>query len=317
MIQVHRCPVCDSVGLRRLKTYTFKRPKKSTGGDSRHREDRARQCLEIFFNEIVQGSDTCDMAVDMCPTCGFVFANPKLTAGDIEAKYRAIEKLEAASPHAPAIRTTERSRRIERLVSSCSGPSVGLRVLDYGGAEGNNLEPFAYRNSCFVVDFIEYQLPEGVGYLGRDLTDLEADERFDLILLCHVLEHAAEPTDLVRSLASLLAPGGFLYVEVPMGVATEWRRIREPLTHFNYFSEQSLARCIRESGLSLLHVSTEYQWVARSRSWCVNVICMKGNHGAPEVASVKSTRRSMLTPGYYLPAVLGYLGRHLRTLRSS
>ncbi len=51
-------------------------------------------------------------------------------------------------------------------------------------------------------------------YLG-DLATAVGSERADLIVVKHVLEHLADPNAMVRVCASLLSPGGVLYLSFP------------------------------------------------------------------------------------------------------
>src|ERR1700704_3863666 len=52
-----------------------------------------------------------------------------------------------------------------------------------------------------------------------DLTSLEfgdiPDERYDVILMAHVIEHLVNGDDVVRALVRKLRPGGFMYLEFP------------------------------------------------------------------------------------------------------
>ncbi len=317
MIEIETCPVCGSPGLRGLKQHTFRKPPARSSGGGGAGADRVRDCLEIFFDRVAPGCDSVAFSVDLCLSCGFIFSNPRFTAEEIEEKYRAITESGTGAVRVQPREIFERSRRIERLLSPYRRGEEKSRVLDYGGAEGYNLLAFRHRDTCFVVDMVERGLPPGVGYLGKDLSDLDPGWRFDLILLCHVLEHVPEPTELIRGLASFLAEGGLLYIEVPLGVASEWRRIREPLTHVNYFSEQSLARCAGEPGLSIVWVSTDYQVVTGQKSWCINLVCRKEGSGGLGSARVRSTRRQAMTPRYYVPAVYRNLKRRIEGLRPS
>lgn len=118
---------------------------------------------------------------------------------------------------------------------------------------------------------MKYDCPKAIGYLGRDVSDLQTDEVFDVILLCHTLEHAIEPMRMISDLSSHLAEAGLLYVEVPLGCWKEWKSLNEPLTHVNFFSEESIFKCLSSTGLNIIHLSTAYQWVTHGKMWCINI----------------------------------------------
>jgi len=167
-------------------------------------------------------------------------------------------------------------------------------VLDYGGQEGYNLASFAQTgNSCFVLDYLRFDHPDGISYLGRDTGDLLAQDRFDVILVCHTLEHLVNPVELLSDLGSRLTDGGAMYVEVPLGCWREYRSISDPITHVNFFSEQSLAGCLSRAGLRTVKLSTDYQWVTHARNWCVNAVGRRGNGPALAPASTSSQMRAI------------------------
>jgi SAM-dependent methyltransferase len=88
------------------------------------------------------------------------------------------------------------------------------RVLDYGGDSGQFM-PDGIGNQRDVFEVSDAAPIPGVRRLSEE-NQLEANG-YDLVLLNHVLEHAADPADLLRRVAWLMKPGtGLLHVEVPL-----------------------------------------------------------------------------------------------------
>lgn len=113
-----------------------------------------------------------------------------------------------------------------------------------------------------VLDYVRLdEYPAGVRYAGRDFDDLQPGKRFGAILICHVLEHAVRPLELVSRAAEHLSDVGVVYIEVPLVAFREWRRLSEPLTHVRFFSEESVFNLARLAGLNVFSLSTDYQWV--------------------------------------------------------
>jgi SAM-dependent methyltransferase len=84
-------------------------------------------------------------------------------------------------------------------------------VLDYGGDRGQLMLGGPGRHySVFDISGVE---PEP-GVTGLSATSL-SDQKFDLVLLCEVLEHVSEPMQVLRDVLNHLKPGGFLYITVP------------------------------------------------------------------------------------------------------
>jgi SAM-dependent methyltransferase len=122
-------------------------------------------------------------------------------------------------------------------------------ILDYGGADGRLMQAFLQPGrSCALVDYTPQAIP-GVVKLADTLESLPAGRNFDLIVCSHVIEHVAEPLQVVQSLSRRLRPEGALYVEVPMEI---WRKPpwqREPVTHINFFTPNSLWNLLHLAGL--------------------------------------------------------------------
>lgn len=85
--------------------------------------------------------------------------------------------------------------------------------------------------------------------------DRAALGRFEAITLNKVLEHVENPLDMLRAVVPLLAPGGFLYIEVPDGEAASAEgpgREEFFIEHHHVFSAASLAMMVERAGFTLL-----------------------------------------------------------------
>jgi|GEM_PF-1006392 len=293
MIDTKECPICKSNKLQVLKKYSYVFPKaKESASLKYYYEER----LKIFFDKILKDGSPAKFNVCMCKSCGMIFTNPRFTSDEIREKYDAISKLESEfvfRHEHPARKTEERSKRIYLLVTEYMRDSSRLnRILDYGGAEGYNLLHFLNAdNTCYVIDYVQYDRPRSIQFFQGDLTVLKASETFDVILLCHVLEHATDPRAFLKALSYHLAETGLLYIEVPLGCFGEWRSLREPLTHVNFFSEQSLCECFRDSDLNIIYLSTSYQWVTHGKMWCINLLASRTK--VKNIKRFKTTRQQM------------------------
>jgi SAM-dependent methyltransferase len=81
--------------------------------------------------------------------------------------------------------------------------------------------------------------------LADTLADLDDEQRFDVIVCSHVLEHVVQPLAVCRQLVQRLRIGGLLFVEVPLEILGHAPRQREPVTHLNFFSKESLDAMLR------------------------------------------------------------------------
>ena len=90
-------------------------------------------------------------------------------------------------------------------------------ILDYGGDRGQFIPDTVLERYVYEISGLE-PVP-GVTRLERE-EDL-VQRSFDLVMLCHVLEHCSDPVDIVRKHAKLNVK--FIYIEVP---AENFRIIR-------------------------------------------------------------------------------------------
>ena len=246
----------------------------------------------------------------MCNECGFIFINPRYSNEELKLKYKYIEELGSVkyrNAHTPPTKLDIRANRIYSLISNYFNIDHHERskILDYGGASGYNLIPFIEKFKCYIVDYEKWDLPKGITYIGNDLHDLRKDNKFDIILLQHTLEHVPEPKIFLNELSEFISDRGLIYVEVPLGSFREWKSITEPVTHVNFFSEESLFKCLKYCGLDTIHLNTSYQWVTHEKMWCINAICCKSSTGKEINVDILpiSTIKQINNIKYYLPYV--------------
>ena len=179
-----------------------------------------------------------------------------------------------------------------------------LRVLDYGGASGYNLASFVENgSSCYILDYEKWNLLNGVEYLGEDLTALQSNDFFDAILLLHTLEHVVEPRHFLKDVSTHLSESGLLYIEAPLGCFREYKNLAEPLTHLNFFSEESIYKGFDSIGLSVVYLGTEYQWVTHGKMWCINIVGSR-RKGKNVITKHKTTKYQMNNIGYYWQLIM-------------
>jgi 2-polyprenyl-3-methyl-5-hydroxy-6-metoxy-1,4-benzoquinol methylase len=125
-------------------------------------------------------------------------------------------------------REIQRGREIVRMVRQVT-PLRGKRVLDVGSGYGGMLISMAEQGANVVGVEID---PERARMGKQRLADLamqipyhEADicspgmndtlGTFDVVICQDVLEHVLDPSTVIRSLCSMLQPGGVVYIQIP------------------------------------------------------------------------------------------------------
>jgi SAM-dependent methyltransferase len=156
------------------------------------------------------------------------------------------------------------------------------RALEIGCGAGANLAEIRRRHrQCRTVG-VERERQAAAQARGRDGIDqlIEGDVldcsidfesgHFDLIVLSHVLEHFAEPEQVLARCRGWLRPGGHMLIALPNvrhgSVITELLlrgefRYRDhgilDRTHLRFYTRRSAIRFLREQGLEPLQVQPE------------------------------------------------------------
>ncbi len=138
-------------------------------------------------------------------------------------------------------------------------PKDGSRLLDVGCGNGAFLtfaRSMGYDTMGTDVDpkALDIARSQGLRVFQGSVDDLSGFEAaFDVITLCHVIEHVHDPTRLLRRCRELLKPGGFLWIDTPnidsQGhriYGAHWRGL-EPPRHLVVFSWASLEAALRQA----------------------------------------------------------------------
>ncbi len=164
-----------------------------------------------------------------CERCGFRFFEDRLTDGEADRLYsgyrgdRYFRERNRCEPWYTrkvneALGGSEDVTRARRdLVDGFLRRNVDVAklddVLDFGGDKGQMI-PDGIGKHRFVYEISGTHPVHGVTRIGR--TDELAEKRFDLVLLCHVLEHCSEPKAVLDQVRPLLrSKDSLVYVELP------------------------------------------------------------------------------------------------------
>lgn len=199
-----------------------------------------------FVAEYVLRSPVSICVLKECSNCGFRFFDPRfedMEMARLYSGYRGAEYFDTRhhyefwysrhhNDHSGKNKTVVASRKaflfdaIRRKVD----PNSLDRVLDFGGDSGQLL-PEGLGRERHVFEISDAEPVRGVTKLNNET--LLQSHSYDLVVLSHVLEHTPDPVLLLHKVASLLRPGGWLYVEVP------WERyslrlLEESPSYFRY-----------------------------------------------------------------------------------
>lgn len=131
------------------------------------------------------------------------------------------------------------------------------RVLEIGCGHGDNLSKLSsYGYDCVGIEpdpnskarQSDFKIPVYDG-TGESPPEALRGEKFDCVMMSHVLEHCTDPVATLDNVKNYLKDDGFAYIEVPNIACADfkftklaWPHLDVP-RHLNHFCEKSLLKC--------------------------------------------------------------------------
>ncbi len=181
----------------------------------------------------------------------------------------------------------KRLRFVREAIRDSFGDRSSLRVLDIGCGNGSQLAlPLAQDARLNIVGIdtdarsIEHaqrlsEAKENLDFVCASVTETPSDQPFDVIILSEVLEHLAQPEEMLKTATRLMSRDGILIVTVPNGygefeidswifrllrlqkIVDRFAKQSEVLAatdnsesgHIQFFTRPRLARLFKDAGL--------------------------------------------------------------------
>lgn len=203
-----------------------------------------------------------------CDACGLVFMHPLPTRTQLPELYPS-NYHNFDPPRNPISRfLLHRYYEHQCGIARKHMPENGS-LLEIGCASGDILERMQ-RHGYDDVQGIELSLEacerawgRGLKVFHGTLDEFETDQRFDMVFMSHVIEHVLDPVATVAKIASLLKPGGVLYVETPNVGSLDarlWKRnwglVHYP-RHLYLFDRATVRQLLEQGGLVVEDVSSQ------------------------------------------------------------
>jgi len=218
-------------------------------------------------------------AVKMCNDCGFVFQNPIYNKEHYHS-------LPCSYPKNYWSHSYRRAIYISEFCNEYLKDKTNINMLDIGAGKGGVLMQLhiKMRNVKYSAGVT---LEDDKALFSDDLLfkfDFEDDEKvneffiennknkFDFIVMSHVLEHFIDPDKVIKNVIKLLAPGGIVYTEVPDLYFAEYRSksVWTP-EHLSYFTSMSLTNLMQQNKFRFWKFNTDHKiWGNIKMVWKYN-----------------------------------------------
>jgi SAM-dependent methyltransferase len=213
---------------------------------------------EIFELDVLPLRGARTGFVCACDGCGLVFSNPLPSSADLTAFYGPAGTWAANRPNGGRVPDApvgavggSWTRMFEpiRAAVDVTAPPAGARVLDFGCGDGKLLD--LLQNCGWQTFGIEPALDSAFGRHGR-LAAVPETPTFDLIVLIQVMEHVANPLQLLQQLARATRIGGHLLVSVPrfdtLPVHRDYRYVLNGRAHITAYTWACLRTLLARAG---------------------------------------------------------------------
>jgi 2-polyprenyl-3-methyl-5-hydroxy-6-metoxy-1,4-benzoquinol methylase len=187
-------------------------------------------------------------------------------------------------------------RHFKKILKEIKTPSV--RVLDVGGGTGWLAGMIREIDNRVTVTQIvdidnganEAAISNGHLYFEGILEDFVTTQKYELILMLNLIEHVANPLQVIKKAAALLAPGGLILVKTPNYLSLDARWFRNSYwgglhcpRHWVIFSEKSFIRLVKQTDLRI----NKLQYTQGAPFWAFSIIAWMHRKGLIRVSAQK------------------------------
>jgi SAM-dependent methyltransferase len=193
-----------------------------------------------------------------CLSCRFLFRSPLLAEGTYETLYR---------NGGLDVWDVEADREDFRLIREMLEPFEGqeLKVLDFGCYTGQLLVSLASSFRKFGIEpnrqAASIAADRGIQVVAATLDEIVGPSvKYDVILCCDVIEHVANPLELMTRLRAQLKEGGLLIVSTGNSDALLWRLTGsrfwycQHAEHISFVGRRWIHRLQRQAGFEIQSV---------------------------------------------------------------
>lgn len=208
---------------------------------------------------------TGDFKIVKCVSCGIAITDPRPfmpVYEDLDFHNSPLPTEKNISKHLPDLPVQWQQLILAQVEMVCKSTHQGARVLEIGCGEGILLEEIIKKG--FIVKGIE---PSKSGAKRASLKGIDVyegyfkpevfSEKFDMVIMSHVLEHIELPDKAISGILSILKPNGCLMLtqtnyqgSIPLLLKEKWYAW-VPGQHFWHFTIKGLSGWLKKSGLIL------------------------------------------------------------------
>lgn len=222
-----------------------------------------------------------------CDSCGILFLNPRLSSDDLNFYYTHQSRIPRAHLEKKSPFSLLMDIQLD-FINQFKSLNLCNSVLEIGCAEGFFLKKISTFNSkqkkLHAVELsknyikqAKLNIPNCIFYESK-FEDAKIEQKFDLIIIRHVLEHLNGPRETLIKARELLLDNGIIYIEVPDSC-----NIKPSINsffhheHLSYFTKLTLSYLLCDVGLESISIE-EFNGNPIDSGFCypvLRVVCKK------------------------------------------
>ena len=196
----------------------------------------------------------------ICKLCGLVMQDPLVPREIVDRYYTTLSNYtnpgRKGMPTAEKITAVNNQYKLVMDYVNCKG-----RALQIGCSDGYTLHGFKEQGWCVLgidpspsaaaVAKKLWDVDVKIGFF--ETCQLSPHDKYDVIILTHVLEHVYDPVQMLKTCNRLLSQGGCLLIEIPALIRPDqWPPGYFTFEHVNYFSKTSIKNTLTKSGFDII-----------------------------------------------------------------
>lgn len=209
----------------------------------------------------------------ICRKCGLLQTNPRMTQESYNKFYDSLyRKLYGESDSLDIFFNNQMlhgKEILEYVETKTHKEFKNKLVVEIGAGAGGILQAFKNKNNkVFGLDlgseYIKFGVGKGLNLKVGTIKELkELNEKPDLVIYSHVIEHILDPYKELKELRKYLKKDSIVYIEVP-GVKNLNRSYNQDFlrylqnAHVYHFSLKTLTNIAKKAGLDLVYGSNEW-----------------------------------------------------------
>ncbi|MCM8805113.1 MAG: class I SAM-dependent methyltransferase [Candidatus Omnitrophica bacterium] len=206
--------------------------------------------------------------VKKCFNCGLVFLYPVPDDNQLNDYYRNKYRKDYCDPPAEErfySDIPEAKLRLKRIKNELTKKTKLLEIGCGTGAFLKTISP--YVNNVFGIepdDESRQWIKEKLNFdVVSDIENLDKGEKFDMVVMFHVLEHLPDPVNFLKKLKEIMKKRAKLIIEVPnvndaliaLYQVKEFCKFYYQRAHLYYFSSHTLKKVLKKAGFNNFKVN--------------------------------------------------------------